>query len=521
MTAGMPVRQDRILRYVTAFCPHCHDDDPARPLELVERLSGYLSEVEGRVWLVRGCPHHGKVVTLYDENPQILAYLEQWTVPTKAHIPDVRGNYDPIPAAYLRGLGEMQTQHTCILLEDINENCNLNCPTCFASSSPRLTGVAEVASIMANIDQRLEREGGRIDVLMLSGGEPTIHPEFATILEAAIERNVVRVLVNTNGVLVARDDDLLALLERHRDRVEVYLQFDGFDKATHLHHRAADLRSIKQRAVRRLSEAGVFTTLTMTAALGVNDHEIGAVVMMALETPYVGGVSIQPQFGSGRSGPINPLERLTHTGVLARLEPQTRGVVDWQDLTALPCSHPHCASVGYMLLDDAGEWRSLARVIGHDRLKAHLGLVSNRIADPDLAADLRDLVKASLLGLLSEQASLTHPTVMQLFRDVCEACDLGLSTLLKMATGSKRRQAALRDIVATRIKRITVKPFMDMNTMLEERLMQCCVHVGTRSAIQEQCAPFCAVQAWSPLSEMKVSSAARRHTRRTIPLHTS
>ena len=519
MTLGMPVREDRILRYVNAFCPHCHTDDPMRPLDQVERLSGYLAEAEGQVWLVRGCSTHGKVVTHYDEDAEILTYLEQWTAPTKVHIPDTPGNYQPLPAAYLEGLGEMQTQHTCILLEDINENCNLSCPTCYADSMPRLTGVATVEDVMANIDQRLAREGGRIDVLMISGGEPTIHPEFATILEAALERNVVRILVNTNGVTLSRDDDLLALLQSHRDRVEVYLQFDGFRQETYLHHRGADLRSMKQRALQRLSDAGVFTTLTMTAALGVNDDEIGAVVLHALDTPYVGGVSIQPQFGSGRSGPINPLERLTHTGVLKRLGPQTDGVVNWDDLTALPCSHPHCASVGYMIKTDDGEWKSLVGVIGHDRLKQHLDLVSNKINDTELTAELKELVKASLLGLLSEQTSLSHPTVMDLFRDVCEACDLGLSTLLKMAAGSKRQNAEMREMVGTRIKRISVKPFMDMNTMLEERLMQCCVHVGTKSVDQDQCAPFCAAQAWRPIGEMKIAEMARTGAvRPPIPL---
>src|SRR2546422_4583480 len=61
-------------------------------------------------------------------------------------------------------------------------------------------------------------------------------------------------------------------------------------------------------------------TLTMTAALGVNDDEIGAVVRYGLATPFVGGISIQPQFGSGRSAALDPRNRLTHTGVLARLE---------------------------------------------------------------------------------------------------------------------------------------------------------------------------------------------------------
>ena len=71
----MPVREDRIRRYVNAFCPHCHDAFPDRPLEQVQRLSGYLAEAEGRVWLVRGCPVHGRIVTMYDENSEILTYL--------------------------------------------------------------------------------------------------------------------------------------------------------------------------------------------------------------------------------------------------------------------------------------------------------------------------------------------------------------------------------------------------------------------------------------------------------------
>jgi 7,8-dihydro-6-hydroxymethylpterin dimethyltransferase len=514
----MPVRDDRILRYVSAFCPRCHHEDPDRPLDRVPRLAGYLAEADGRVWLVRGCAHHGRIVTMYDEDPAILRYLEQWTAPTKTHTPDAAGNYDPVPAAYLRGLGEMQTQHTCILLEDVTERCNLRCPTCFADSAPDLTGVAPVGEVLANIDRRIERENGRIDVLMVSGGEPTVHPQILELLREAAARPIVRILLNTNGIRVARDDDLMAFLAGHRERIEIYLQFDGFKESTHRHHRAADLRRIKERAVARLSEAEVFTTLTMTAALGVNDDEIGDVVLHALETPYVGGVSIQPQFGSGRSDPIDPTDRLTHTGVLKRLEPQTGGLVTWRDLTALPCSHPHCASVGYMLRTDADEWRSLVAIMGHEELKARLDLVSNTIADWQAPRKLRLLVKESLLGLLSEQSSLTHPTVTDLLRNICENCDLGMATVMRLlrdgVTGNRER---IRRWMGTRIKRITVKPFMDIDTMLEERLLQCCVHVGTRGEGGDQCAPFCAVQAWTPLARQKLASRAGT-TRQPSPL---
>ena len=299
----------------------------------------------------------------------------------------------------------MQTQHTCILLADITAECNLRCPTCFTDSSPELTGVTPLAEVLSSLDTRLSRENGRIDVLMLSGGEPTLYPDFAELLREVAARDVVRVLVNTNGVRIARDDELLDLLTRHRERVEVYLQYDGDSAEASRHHRGGDLRQLKDRAIERLSRRGIFTTLTMTAALGVNDGEIGAVVKRAMDTPYVGGVSIQPQFGSGRSGVIDWTQRLTHTGVLARLGPQTAGMVTWRDMTALPCSHPHCCSVGYLLRDDSGQWSSLTALVGPDRLLTLLDvapdMVANRIADTDIPAGLRRAVKESLHGLLS------------------------------------------------------------------------------------------------------------------------
>jgi uncharacterized radical SAM superfamily Fe-S cluster-containing enzyme len=344
-----------------------------------------------------------------------------------------------------------------------------------------------------------------------------VHPDLMPLIEQLLEREIQRIVINTNGIQIARNDRLLAFLEKHNHRVETYFQFDGFRLETHKSHRGADLRRIKREAIDRLSAAGVFTTLTMTTALGVNDDEIGEVVRYVLDTPFVNGLSIQPQFGSGRSAAIDPLRRLTHGGVLARLGPQTDGLVTWKDLTALPCSHPHCCSIGYMIKTDAGEWRSLLNIIGAERVKEHLGLVSNRIADSQITAQLRGLVKEALLGLFSEKSSLTHPSIAELFKDVCEACDLGLSTLVRLAGQAMLgNRSGFTKLVSERIKRINVKPFMDMNTMIEERLMQCCVHVGTQDGDAHQCVPFCAVQAWRPLSIMKPSEVVARASRESL-----
>jgi len=509
----MPLRDFRIHRYVNAFCPRCHAEQPDQPLADVRRLSGWLAERDGQVWLERGCPTHGFVRTFYDESAEILTYLEQWTATTKEHVADRMGNFEPVPAAYLHGMPHMHTQHTCILLEDITDHCNLRCPTCFADSAPALTATAPREQVLASVDDRLAKERGRLDVLMISGGEPTLHPQFEQLLEALVTRPIIRILVNTNGIRLAQDDALLATLVRHRERVEVYLQFDGLTPAGSIHHRGADLLRFKQEALRRLTTSGIFTTLTLTAALGVNDDQLGPVISLALDTPYVGGVTIQPVFGSGRSTGIDPQHRLTHTGVLARLADQTGGQVSWRDLTALPCSHPHCCSVGYLLRDDSGSWRSLVSVIGPDRLKGYLDLApdqfANRFADQDLPAKLRASVKDSLLGLLSEQSTVSHPDVGRIWADICTTCDIGIGTLTTLAASKLPGQAhRLRSMLAERVVRVTVKPFMDINTMIEERLTQCCVHVGTVAPDDgsHQCAPFCAVQAWAPLARTRLST---------------
>ena len=234
---------------------------------------------------------------------------------------------------------------------------------------------------------------------------------------------------------------------------------------------------MKADALAVLSERGIFTTLTMTAALGVNDGEIGDVLQVALDTPYVGGVSIQPQFGSGRSGAIDPMNRLTHTGVLARLGPQTGGRVTWRDLTALPCSHPHCCSVGYLIKDDAGEWRSLVSLVGADRLREHLDLVEQpdrRPGDPAAGAVRRQGVaaRAAVRAVLAVAPAGRRP--------VARCVRVVRPRVSPRCCGSALpgRAKALRRMLGERVVRVTVKPFMDMSTMLEERLTQCCVHVG-------------------------------------------
>lgn len=173
--------------------------------------------------------------------------------------------------------------------------------------------------------------------------------------------------------------------------------------------------------------------------------------------------------------------------------------------------------------DDSAQWQSLVSLIGHNRLKDFLDLnpetIANRIADSNFNQDVRAVVKNSLMDLLSEQSSLSHPTMANIWRDICVNCDLGIGTLATLAASKlPGQQQRLRNLLADRVLRITVKPFMDINTMVEERLMQCCVHVATvnQETSDHQCASFCAVQAWKPLSDSRISTATGK---RELPVN--
>ena len=45
---------------------------------------------------------------------------------------------------------------------------------------------------------------GEPQIVQLSGGEPTIHPEFFQILDIAKSKPIKHLMINTNGVRIAK-----------------------------------------------------------------------------------------------------------------------------------------------------------------------------------------------------------------------------------------------------------------------------------------------------------------------------
>lgn len=482
----LPLYDYTILRSVRAVCPRCFaetpDFDPEYPTDVCD---AHLVERDGRVYLRRYCRRgHGEVWSLYEEHADLWRYLQQWRVPTKILNPDTSEIF-PSPMGYERGLGPTHLQHSCIYLLDVTTQCNLQCPACYTSSSPALTHYLPVEDALHAVRTAIERENGRLDVVMVSGGEPTVHPHFRELVEGLAALPVTRVLVNTNGIRVANEDALLDFLRSLRDRVEVYLQYDGQRASTHERLRGVDLRPVKDRAVQRLSEAGVFTTLVMTV-VPENADQIGEVLDTVFATPYVGGAMFQPVFASGRSPVVDAMNRVTTTGVLARMQAQSSYGVRAHDLIALPCSHPDCCSIGYFLRTKDGRFAGLASLVGEEGLREHLSIFGNQIAFSESLSQVRD----ALTGVMSETMTLSRPELVKHLRTLCATCDIGgVADLLRLAFAP----GAAARFVGERVKRVTVKHFMDADTLITERLEQCCVHVAGAGNDPVRM-PFCAAR---------------------------
>jgi 7,8-dihydro-6-hydroxymethylpterin dimethyltransferase len=376
------------------------------------------------------------------------------------------------------GICPEHRQHSCLGIIEINTRCNLDCPICFAASG---TGHAadgfslSLEQVESMLDAFVAAEG-EPEALQISGGEPSIHPQVLDMLAAARRRGIKLVMLNTNGIRLARDPRFAPALAELG--IHVYLQFDGFDDATHLAIRGRRLQEDRLRALKRCAEAGVSVSLAAAVERGVNEHEIGAIVRFGVEHPAVNGVFFQPVTHSGRHPDFDPLQRLTNVDVIRALCAQ---LPDWfveDDFIPVPCCSPTCRSATYALYDGE-DLVPLPRLLDVEDL---LDYVTNR-AVPDLD------VRHALEGLFSASAAGgSEPTAERLD---CVACGIALP-------------AELRD-VAARGFMIVTQDFQDPWTLDVRKLMKCCV---SEIAPDGRLIPFCAYNSVGYREQVRAQLAA-------------
>jgi uncharacterized radical SAM superfamily Fe-S cluster-containing enzyme len=304
---------------------------------------------DGNVLMLKRCPEHGPERVLIADDVDYYrrcreVFIKPPEMPLAYNTPVKWG------CPYDCGLCTDHEQHSCLSLVEITDHCNLRCPICYSESGPdRLT-----SRTLPEIERMLDavvRNEGEPDVVQISGGEPTIHPRFFDVLDAARRRPIHHLMVNTNGLRIAQDEAFAARLAEYMPDFEVYLQFDSFERDALLALRGADLRQARERAMERLNRHDISTTLVVTLKKGLNTHEIGRILDYALQQPCVRGVTFQPIQAAGRLEGFDPAtDRLTLTEVRRQILQQS-AVFRPQDVIPVPC-HPDSLAMAYALKID-------------------------------------------------------------------------------------------------------------------------------------------------------------------------
>jgi len=329
----MPVRKYTYYDYTISLCPQC-----------LRRIGTKIVFEDGKVYMLKTCPEHGFqkvcIATDIEYYKAIRNYNKQGETPLRFNT-DVHYG-----CPYDCGLCTDHEQHSCLTLVEITDRCNLSCPTCYAMSSPHYGRHRTLEEVERMLDIIVANEG-EPDVVQISGGEPTIHPQFFDILDIAKRKPIKHLMVNTNGIRIASDPGFVERLAGYMPDFELYLQFDSFRPEVLQALRGKDLRDVRVRAIEKLNALNLSTTLVVVVQKGLNDDEIGEIIDWAVQQKCVRGVTFQPVQIAGRFEHDPDMSRLTLTDVRTGILSQTN-IFQPNDLIPVPCN-PDALAMAYAL----------------------------------------------------------------------------------------------------------------------------------------------------------------------------
>ena len=330
----MPVRNYTYYDYTISLCPEC-----------LKRIDAKIVFEDNNVFMLKRCPEHGNSKVLIADDKEYYKNIRNYNKPSET--PYKFNTETHFGCPYDCGLCPDHEQHSCLTVIEITDRCNLSCPTCYAGSSPthgRHRTFAEVKTMLDTIVEN-EREP---DVIQISGGEPTLHPQFFEILDYAKTLPIKHLMVNTNGIEIAKDFEFAKRLSTYAPDFEIYLQFDSFKEMVLMSMRGANLKKIREKAIEHLNALNLSTTLVVTLQKGLNDDEIGKIIEFALEQKCVRGVTLQPTQIAGRLENFNSqTDRITLTEVRRKILEQTTIFLP-DDIIPVPCN-PDALAMGYVL----------------------------------------------------------------------------------------------------------------------------------------------------------------------------
>lgn len=460
MAGGHDTPGEVFVEYTKSICPVC---------KVV--VDAEVSIRDNKVYLRKRCGQHGEFEALVYGDAQMYVDSTPFNKPGVLPLQFQTEVREGCPSDC--GLCPEHKQHACLGMIEVNSHCNLDCPICFADSGHQADGYAITREQCERMLDVFVAAEGEPEVVMFSGGEPTIHREILDFVDAAQARPIKAVILNTNGIRLARDRGFVAELAarvgpgRH---VGIYLQFDGFEERTHREIRGRDLREIKRRALDNCADAGLTVTLVAAVERGLNDHELGAIIRHGIAHPAVRSVAFQPVTHAGRHVQFDPLTRLTNSDVIHGIAAQLPQWFRADDFFPVPCCFPTCRSVTY-LLTDGDDVVPIPRLL---EIGDFLDYVSNRVV-PDLA------IREALERLWSASAFIGTENAADALQRAAKALDCADACGIDLP----RALATLTDNAFA----IVIQDFQDPYTLNVKHLMKCCVEEITPDG---RLIPFCA-----------------------------
>jgi uncharacterized radical SAM superfamily Fe-S cluster-containing enzyme len=446
-----PRSREIIHSFSRGLCPTCK-----RPVDGVRVLR------DGKVYLRKQCPSHGESEALISGDVdwflKSLTYIKEGSIPHQYSTEVKDGCPDDC------GLCPDHEQHSCLPIIEITNHCNLECPICIVQNRHNYNMTREEFGKI--LDGIIEKEG-TVETINLSGGEPTMHPEFFEFLAMARARpEIARVSVSTNGLRCATDYAFCEELARLK--VYVSLQLDALSNpALRVLRGPGDQRAAKDRALANLKKAGVRTTIVSTVAKGVNDDRIGECIDLLYDNDFILSLTFQPAaftgYGGAHFAPHNPLDIITIPDIVHAAEGQTQGRLRASDFLPLPCSHPSCFGLTYLLKTEDG-YTPFPRFIDLGR---YMEILTNRGTirpDERFEGAIRDTINDmwTSAAQVPDSGKILQSLRRAIFLMYPEDRALELEERLHIGEGL--------------VKTVFIHAFMDVHTFEVDRIKKCCTH---------------------------------------------
>ena len=341
MTPAPSARSSRVLGSTESVCPVC-----------LARISAQRIAEDDSVYLVKHCPEHGEFKTVIWRG---LASYEAWGAGQRPHAtPPVCPSAIDRGCPYDCGPCADHRQHTCCVVLELTQRCNLSCPVCFASASNSAPTDPSQDEILAWCRTLLDL-GGPFN-LHLSGGEPTLRNDLPQLIRQIRDLGFTYFQLNTNGIRLARQPDFASEL-KSAGLSCVFLQFDGITDDVFLALRGRPLLDTKLAAIENCARAQLGVVLVPTLTHGVNTHQIGAILQTAIRlAPTVRAVHFQPVSYFGRfPGSFSEHNRITIPEVIRHIDKQTGGIFPASSFYPASGENPYCSFHGKFWLQEDGK----------------------------------------------------------------------------------------------------------------------------------------------------------------------